>query len=319
MPDGGDALVLTTVPTIGDIAPAEWDACAGADNPFVGHAFLKALEDSGSVGRRTGWQPLYPTIRDSGGALIACAPMYLKGHSNGEYVFDHGWAQAYERAGGKYYPKLLVAVPFTPVPGPRLLARPDAATQSARTTLARGIVEVARRLNLSSLHINFPHEDDKSCLEELGLMQRLGCQYHWHNRGYGSFDEFLNDLSSRKRKMIRRERRQAVADGIVLRALTGPDIQSHHWDAFFAFYMDTGERKWGRPYLTRGFFDCIGQFMADRVVLMLAEMEGRPVAGALNFRGKDALYGRNWGCLADYKFLHFETCYYQAIDYAIAQ
>jgi predicted N-acyltransferase len=318
VPDGGDALVLTTVPSIGEIAPAEWDACAGAGNPFLRHAFLKALEDSGSVGRKTGWQPLYPTIRDGGGALLAAAPMYVKSHSQGEYVFDHGWAQAYERAGGQYYPKLQVAVPFTPVPGPRLLVRPGADAVNVRSTLARGLVEVARRLNLSSLHITFVNEDDRSCLEQHGMMMRLGCQYHWRNQDYRTFDDFLDDLSSRKRKMIRRERREAIAGGTTIRPLSGAEIRPRHWDAFFAFYMDTGGRKWGRPYLTREFFDCIGADMAEQIVLMLAEKDGQPVAGALNLRGADALYGRNWGCLVDYKFLHFETCYYQAIEYAIA-
>jgi predicted N-acyltransferase len=242
----------------------------------------------------------------------------VKSHSQGEYVFDHGWAQAYERAGGRYYPKLQVAVPFTPVPGPRLLVRPGAASEEARGALLHGLVEVARRLGVSSLHVTFPHADDARALEDAGLMLRLGCQYHWTNRGYRTFDDFLADLASRKRKAIRRERREAVAGGIAIRALSGADIRPQHWDAFFTFYMDTGGRKWGRPYLTRGFFDCIGATLADRVVLMLAEADGRPVAGALNLRGGDALYGRNWGCLGEYKFLPFETCYYRAIEYAIA-
>jgi predicted N-acyltransferase len=318
MPDGREPTQIRTVESIAAIPAAAWDACAGDDNPFVGHAFLKALEDSRSVGARTGWMPRHVVVEDGGGALLAAAPMYAKGHSSGEYVFDHGWAQAFERAGGRYYPKLQVAVPFTPVPGPRLLVRPGAAAAEARAALIHGLVEIAKRMGVSSLHITFPHADDAQALGEAGLLLRLGVQYHWANKGYGSFEDFLADLSSRKRKAIRKERREALANGLTIRALSGGDIRQRHWDAFFAFYMDTGDRKWGRPYLTRAFFDCIGATMADRVVLMLAEQDGRPVAGALNLQGREALYGRNWGCLGEFKFLHFETCYYQAIDYAIA-
>jgi uncharacterized protein len=318
MPDGREPMQIRTVESIAAIPAAAWDACAGDDNPFVGHAFLKALEDSRSVGPRTGWMPRHVVVEDGGGALLAAAPMYVKGHSNGEYVFDHGWAQAFERAGGRYYPKLQVAVPFTPVPGPRLLARPGTAADDARAALIHGLVEIAKRTGVSSLHVTFPHERDARALGEAGLMLRLGVQYHWANKGYGSFEDFLGDLSSRKRKAIRKERREALANDLTIRALSGSDLKPRHWDAFFAFYMDTGDRKWGRPYLTRAFFDCIGATMADRVVLMLAEQDGRPVAGALNLRGREALYGRNWGCLGEFKFLHFETCYYQAIEYAIA-
>jgi predicted N-acyltransferase len=318
MPDGREPMQIRTVESIAAIPAAAWDACAGDDNPFVGHAFLKALEDSRSVSARTGWMPRHVVVEDGGGTLLAAAPMYVKGHSNGEYVFDHGWAQAFERAGGRYYPKLQVAVPFTPVPGPRLLVRPGAAAADARAALIHGLVEIAKRTGVSSLHVTFPHEDDARVLGEAGLMLRLGVQYHWANKGYGSFEDFLADLSSRKRKAIRKERREALANGLTIRALSGDDIKPRHWDAFFAFYMDTGDRKWGRPYLTRAFFDCIGATLADHVVLMLAEQDGRPVAGALNLRGREALYGRNWGCLGEFKFLHFETCYYQAIDYAIA-
>jgi len=318
MPDGREPMRIRTIGAIAEIPAAAWDACAGDDNPFVCHAFLKALEDSRSVGPKTGWLPQHIVVEDGAGTVLAAAPTYVKGHSQGEYVFDHGWAQAYERAGGRYYPKLQVAVPFTPVPGPRLLVRPGTASSDARAALLHGTVEVAKRLNVSSLHITFPHEADKLALDEAGLMMRLGCQYHWTNRGYRNFDDFLADLASRKRKSIRKERREAVADGIAIRALSGDEIEPRHWDAFFSFYMDTGGRKWGRPYLTRPFFECIGASMADRIVLMLAEQNGRPVAGALNLRGREALYGRNWGCLGEFKFLHFETCYYQAIDYAIA-
>jgi len=318
MPDGREPMQIRTVESIAAIPAAAWDSCAGDDNPFVSHAFLKALEDSRSVGARTGWMPRHVVVEDGAGALLAAAPMYAKSHSQGEYVFDHGWAQAFERAGGRYYPKLQVAVPFTPVPGPRLLVRPGAAAADAGAALVHGLVEIAKRTGVSSLHITFPHESDAQRLVEAGLMLRLGCQFHWTNKGYGSFEDFLADLSSRKRKAIRKERREALAGDLTIRALSGSDITPRHWDAFFAFYMDTGGRKWGRPYLTRGFFECIGATLADRVVLMIAEQHGRPVAGALNLRGREALYGRNWGCLGDFRFLHFETCYYQAIEYAIA-
>jgi predicted N-acyltransferase len=309
---------IRTIETIAAVPAAAWDACAGTDNPFVSHAFLKALEESRSVGARTGWLPRHVLVEDGGGALLAAAPMYVKSHSQGEYVFDHGWAQAYERAGGRYYPKLQVAVPFTPVPGPRLLVRPGPLADEARGALLHGLVEIARRLNVSSLHITFPHAEEAQRLAAAGFMLRLGCQYHWTNRGYRTFEDFLADLSSRKRKAIRKERREALAGGITIRALGGDEIRPRHWDAFFAFYMDTGGRKWGRPYLTRAFFECLGASLADRTVLVLAEQDGSPVAGALNLRGTDALYGRNWGCLGDFRFLHFEACYYQAIEYAIA-
>jgi predicted N-acyltransferase len=318
MPDGREPMQIRTIESIAAMPAAAWDACAGSDNPFVGHAFLRALEDSRSVGGRTGWLPRHVVVEDGAGALLAAAPMYVKSHSQGEYVFDHGWAEAYERAGGRYYPKLQVAVPFTPVPGPRLLVRPGPSADDARAALLHGLVEIAKRLNVSSLHVTFPHAQDVTHLTDAGLMLRLGCQYHWSNRGYRTFDDFLADLSSRKRKAIRKERREALAGGLAIRALSGDDIKPRHWDAFFAFYMDTGGRKWGRPYLTRAFFECLGATLADRIVLMLAEQDGRPVAGALNLRGAEALYGRNWGCLGDYRFLHFEACYYQAIDYAIA-
>jgi hypothetical protein len=317
MPDDGEKLALKLVGRIADIPAEAWDACAGDGNPFVSHAFLRALEDSRSVGGRSGWLPQHVAVEDGGGRLLACAPLYVKSHSQGEYVFDQGWAQAYERAGGRYYPKLQLAVPFTPVPGPRLLVRPGPLAEAVRGVLVRGLIEVAERLGVSSLHITFPQEADRRHLAEAGLMIRLGCQYHWANNGYRSFDDFLASLASRKRKAIRRERREALADGIEIRALSGGDIRPQHWDAFFAFYMDTGDRKWGRPYLTRGFFEAIGASMADKIVLMMAEKDGRPVAGALNLRGRTTLYGRNWGCLGDFRFLHFETCYYQAIDYAI--
>ncbi len=318
MPDGREPLRLRTVAAIGELPAAAWDACAGDDNPFVSHAFLRALEDSGSVGPKTGWRPRHVVVEDGSGALVATAPLYLKSHSQGEYVFDHGWAEAWERAGGRYYPKLQLAVPFTPVPGPRLLVRPGHEAEATRGALSHGLVEIARRLGVSSLHATFVQEADLQTLGEAGLMVRLGCQFHWANRGYRTFEDFLGELSSRKRKAIRRERRAATADGLAVHTLSGGEIEPRLCDAFFAFSMDSGRRKWGRPYLTRAFFERIGATMPDRIVLVMAERDGRPVAGALNLRGRDALYGRNWGCLEDHRFLHFEACYYQAIDYAIA-
>src|SRR5262245_2378592 len=317
MPDGREPATIRSLRAIEEIASASWDACAGGDNPFVSYAFLRALEDSKSVGSRTGWQPHHVVLEDAGGEVLAVAPLYAKTHSQGEYVFDHGWAQAYERAGGQYYPKLQVAVPFTPVPGPRLLVRPTADAPALRRALIGGLVEIARRAGVSSLHVTFSNDADTEALESAGLMLRLGCQYHWANQGYENFEDFLNALASRKRKQIRRERREAAAGGVILLTLEGDEIKPRHWETFFAFYMDTGGRKWGRPYLTRDFFHRLGATMADKCVLILAEKDGDYVAGALNLRGRDALYGRHWGCLGEYRFLHFEACYYQAIDYAI--
>jgi len=317
MPDGGDAISIRVVEGVDAVGAGAWDACAGPDNPFVGHAFLKALEDSSSVGAEAGWLPRHLVMEDSAGGLLAAAPMYVKGHSYGEYVFDHGWADAYERAGGRYYPKLQVAVPFTPVPGPRLLVRPGPGAERSREILIAGMVETARRLGVSSLHVTFPTEAEARVLEAAGLMLRRGQQFHWHNQGYESFDDFLAALSSRKRKAIRKERRQVAESGVRLYALSGADIAPRHWDAFFAHYISTSDRKWGYPYLNREFFECLGASLADKVVLVMAEDDGKLVAGALNLRGNDAIYGRNWGCLGHYKFLHFEACYYRAIDYAI--
>ena len=318
MPDGQEPTTIRVIDSIGAVEAARWDACAGDGNPFVAHAFLAALEDSGSVRAETGWLPQHLLAESGAGELLGVAPMYLKGHSYGEYVFDHGWAAAYERAGGRYYPKLQVAVPFTPVPGPRLLVKPGPLAESVREILIQGMVEVARRSGVSSLHVTFADETDARALAEAGLMIRTGYQFHWANRGYDSFDDFLAALSSRKRKAIRKERREVAESGIQIRVLTGDAIEPRHWDAFFRFYMDTSDRKWGSPYLTRDFFTRLGATMADRVVLVMAEDRGRLVAGALNLRGTDALYGRNWGCVGDYRFLHFEACYYQAIEYAIA-
>jgi uncharacterized protein len=311
--------------------PAEaWDACAnpavfhtnGAGlaagdrhNPFVSHAFLSALEESGCVSRRTGWGPAHVLAEDAGGRLVAAAPCYLKSHSLGEYVFDHGWADAYERAGGRYYPKLQVSVPFTPVTGPRLLAAD--ADLAARSALVSGLRALRAQTNASSIHLTYLPEVDCQDLASDGFLPRSGQQFHWFNDGYASFDDFLAALASRKRKAIRRERRDALGHGVTIERLTGRDITEAHWDAFFAFYMDTGSRKWGRPYLNRAVFSLFGERMAERILLVLAKRAGRPIAGALNFIGGDALYGRNWGCLEDHPFLHFELCYYQAIDFAI--
>lgn len=309
------SLTARIVDRLETMSAAAWDACAGADNPFVSHAFLNALETSGSVGRGTGWLPQHLVLEDDAGDLKAVAPLYVKGHSQGEYVFDHGWAEAYERAGGRYYPKLQLAVPFSPVPGPRLLVKPSADDAVMRSALIGALTSTVEKSGLSSLHITFCTGEEAAELAEHGYLHRLGCQYHWHNDGYGSFDDFLATLSSRKRKAIRKER--ASVAGIDVRALSGDDLKPAHWDAFFDFYMDTGSRKWGRPYLTRAFFDAIHGTLRDKIVLVMAFRDGMPIAGALNLRGTDALYGRNWGCVEDVPNLHFECCYYQAIDYAI--
>lgn len=316
MPDGGPALTLTLHSAIAEIAPDAWDACAGEGNPFVSHAFLSALEDSGSAGPRTGWLPRHAALRDAAGGLLAVAPMYAKSHSYGEYVFDHGWANALERAGGDYYPKLQVAVPFSPVPGPRLLVRPGAGVPHA--TLAGALAQACRELGLSSVHVTFCTEPEWQALGQGGWLQRLGMQFHWENEGYAGFEDFLGALASRKRKVLRRERRDANAAGLTFQALSGTDLRERHWDAFYRFYTSTVDRKWGSAYLTRRFFSLLGERLGDRVVLMLAENAGKPVAGALNLAGAEALYGRNWGCTGDWPFLHFELCYYRAIDWAIA-
>ena len=316
MPDGGDAIAVRVVARIADLPAEEWDACAGA-NPFVRHAFLAALEESGSATAESGWLPQHLTIEGPDGRLIGAAPLYLKNHSYGEYVFDWGWADAYERAGGRYYPKLQASVPFTPVTGPRLLVRPDADRAAVTTALVAGMVELAKRHGASSVHVTFPTRREWQCLGEAGFLQRLGLQYHWENPGYGSFDDFLGSLASRKRKAIRRERRAVAESGITMRALTGPEIEPRHWDAFHDFYLATSEKKWGPAYLTRDFFDRLGETMARNVVLVLAELDGRPVAGALNLMGDGTLYGRNWGSAGRFRFLHFEACYYQAIEFAI--
>ncbi len=293
---------------------AEWDACAGGDNPFVSHAFLSALEDSGSATARRGWQPVPIAIDDGDGRLAAVLPAYAKTHSQGEYVFDHGWADAWTRAGGQYYPKLQIAVPFSPVPGPRLLARDPALAPN----LIAAAEAVVRQHGLSSAHATFVAAEQIPLFEAAGWLIREDRQFHWTNDGYGSFDDFLGALASRKRKAIRKERAAAV-EGLEIAHLTGASLTEAHWDAFWLFYQDTGARKWGRPYLTRRFFSLLGERMADKVLLMLALRDGQPIAGALNLIGADTLYGRYWGAREEVPFLHFELCYYQAIDAAIAR
>ncbi len=316
MPDGTASLTLTLHRSIGEIAPADWDACAGTDNPFVSHSFLLALEESGSAGSKTGWLPQHAALSDPHGRILAVAPMYAKSHSYGEYVFDHGWAHALERAGGDYYPKLQVAVPFSPVPGPRLLLHPEGGVAPA--ALGRALAQACEELGTSSVHATFCTQPEWEALGEAGWLQRLGMQFHWENAGYASFDDFLGALASRKRKAIRRERRDAQSCGLEFVTLRGPEIGRREWDAFFAFYMSTSDRKWGSAYLKRKFFSLLSERLGEAVVLMLALKGGTPVAGALNLMGSDALYGRNWGCRGDWPFLHFELCYYQAIDFAIA-
>ncbi|QPQ54591.1 N-acetyltransferase [Allosphingosinicella flava] len=299
---------------VSTLDPAQWDAVAGADNPFLSHAFLSALEESGSVGARTGWQPA-PIVIDGPDRRIAAAlPAYAKSHSQGEYVFDHAWADAYERAGGDYYPKLQIAVPFTPVPGRRLLTQNPALIPA----LIAGAESLAKGSGLSSVHATFIDEGEVAAFEAAGWLIRVDRQFHWHNDGFGDFDDFLATLASRKRKAIRKERAAAL-EGLTVRQAGGAEITEADWDAFWAFYQDTGARKWGRPYLTRTFFSQIGASMADRLLLVFAERDGRPIAGALNFIGGDTLYGRYWGATEEVQHLHFEICYYQAIDFAIAQ
>lgn len=315
MPDGSATLTLTLHARIADIDAADWDACAGDDNPFVSHAFLSALEDSGSAGSRTGWLPQHAVLRGEDQQVVAVTPLYAKSHSYGEYVFDHGWANALERAGGNYYPKLQCAVPFSPVPGPRLLRRPG--TGIPIGAMANALEQACATHDLSSVHVTFCQEDEWEGLGAAGWLQRIGMQFHWENEGYATFDDFLGALSSRKRKVLRRERRDANAAGLTFHALSGSDISESHWDAFYRFYQSTVDRKWGSAYLTRSFFSLLGERLGDKVVLMYAQNGKTPVAGALNLAGAEALYGRNWGCRGDWPFLHFELCYYRAIDWAI--
>jgi predicted N-acyltransferase len=329
---------IRIVPSIADIPAATWDACANPRfvkanceashvspeesgiapfNPFVSHGFLSALEDSQSAVPRTGWAPQHLLLEAHDGAVLGAVPCYLKSHSQGEYVFDHGWAEAYERAGGDYYPKLQVSVPFTPATGPRLLARPGSGAATVRQALAKGLLALCNQRSTSSVHATFLLERDCDLLTENGFLKRMDRQFHWENAGYGTFEDFLTALASRKRKLIRRERKEALADGVSIHWLTGADLTKEVWDAFFRFYMDTGSRKWGRPYLTRAFYSLVGERIPDNVLLVMAKRAGRWIAGAINFIGGDTLYGRHWGAIEHHPFLHFEVCYYQAIEYAI--
>jgi uncharacterized protein len=336
-------LRISAVNAIGGVDQAEWDACANpaatcpqtADaprsasqvpdpfqdsvyNPFISHSFLAALEESKSVGRQSGWQVQHLLVTGADDTLLAAAPCYIKSHSRGEYVFDRGWAEAYERAGGAYYPKLQVAVPFTPATGRRLLVRPGPQAPAIRQALAQGLVALCQHDEASGVHVTFATEQEFRLLGEIGFLQRNDQQFHWQNQGYTSFDDFLGALTARKRKTIRRERHDALANDISVHWLTGRDLTENVWDAFFAFYMETGSRKWGRPYLTREFYSLVGEKMADRILLVMAKRAGRWIAGAINFIGSHTLFGRHWGAVEHHPFLHFELCYYQAIDYAIA-
>jgi predicted N-acyltransferase len=305
---------------IAEIGRDAWDACAGRSdepaNPFVAFAFLDSLEQSGCAVERAGWAPQHLSVEDEDGRIAAVTPLYLKSHSQGEYIFDHSWADAYERAGGRYYPKLVCASPFSPVTGPRLLVREGVDLEAGRQALLGGALTLCQKFEASTLGVNFPTESEWSFLGRQGMLLRQNQQYHWVNQGYACFEDFLGALSSGRRKTIRRERRDAV-EGLEIVRLTGGDLTEDHWDAFFAFYMDTGSRKWGSPYLNRRFFSLLGERMADKVLLVLARRDGRWIAGALNLIGGDCLFGRNWGCLEDVRFLHFELCYYQAIEFAI--
>ena len=318
-------LRIRVIPAMADIPAGAWDACANPNsnsqeksyNPFISHAFLSALEASGSATARTGWQPQHLLAETEDGTVLGAAPAYLKTHSRGEYVFDAGWAEAYERAGGSYYPKVQVSVPFTPAAGRRLLVPPSENADNIRQGLASGLIELAELRDASSVHVTFAPENEWRLLGELGYLQRNDQQFHWENANYGTFDDFLGALAARKRKAIRRERREALEHGIEVVWITGSDLTESVWDHFFAFYMETGSRKWGRPYLTRQFYSLIGETMRERVLLVMAKRAGRYIAGAINFIGSDALYGRHWGAVEHHPFLHFELCYYQAIEFAI--
>jgi predicted N-acyltransferase len=316
------AAKVEAVSQIAEVPAEAWDACANPDpatfNPFIAHGFLKALEDAGSVGGRTGWAPRHLVLRDEAGEIKGCAPCYLKSHSQGEYMFDHSWADAFMQAGGRYYPKLQIAVPFTPVPGRRLLARPGPDAEETEAMLAAAAAEIAERNGISGVHVTFLTEGEWTRLGAQGLLQRTSQQFHWRNEGYRTFDDYLASLASRKRKATRKEREQALAGGLTVEWLRGKEIKEADWDVFFEFYMETGSRKWGRPYLNRKFFSLLGAgAVGGSCLLMLAKRGRHPIAGSLHLVGGDCLYGRYWGAVEHQPFLHFEMCYYQAIDYAI--
>ncbi len=327
MADGGrdGTISIEAVGAISAISAADWDACACPEtldggrpsDPFTTHRFLLALEESGSASPRAGWAPRHLAARDASGRLLGVTPLYLKSHSQGEYVFDHAWAHALERAGGDYYPKLQCAVPFTPATGRRLLAHPDAPRDLVEPALLQGAMELARRGDISSLHLTFCTQGEWERGGALGLLQRQDQQFHWESRGYATFEDFLADLASRKRKQLRKEREQATANDVEIVRLTGDALQPEHWDAFWLFYQDTGSRKWGRPYLNRRFFELVQERLRDDALLVLCRRDGRWIAGALNFIGRSTLFGRYWGCAEDHPCLHFEACYYQAIDAAL--
>lgn len=322
--DAGE-IVIRVEQSFAAFSPDEWAHLGGTSrgdsafsyNPFISHAFLSSLEDSGCAVQRTGWLGQHLRLEAADGTLLGAVPCYLKNHSQGEYVFDHGWADAFERAGGRYYPKLQASVPFTPATGPRLLVRRDVDAGPVRLALAEGLKALTERLGASSVHVTFATGADVETLGNRGFLRRTDQQFHFFNRDYASYDDFLATLASRKRKALKRERREALSAGIEIDWLTGRDLTEAVWDDFFAFYLDTGGRKWGRPYLNREFFSLVGERMADDVLLVMARRDGRYIAGAINFIGSDALYGRNWGCIEDHPFLHFEVCYHQAIDFAI--
>ncbi len=316
MPDGGEAVTVKVLGAIDEIAAEDWNACAGTANPFVRHEFLGALEDSGAVSGRTGWAQRHLVVEDDDGQIVGVAPCYLKSHSYGEYVFDWGWADAFQRAGGKYYPKLQVSVPFSPVSGPRLLTRPGPEAEKIERILVAGLMELAKSHDASSFHVTFCTEGEYTRLGQAGLLQRMGQQFHWKNDSYETFDDFLATLSSRKRKSIRKERRDAN-ELVHIETLTGDALEERHMDAFFGFYMNTIDRKWSDAYLNRKFFHLLRERMADNVVLIMASYEDRFVGGALNILGEDTLYGRNWGCVERFRNLYFEACFYRAIDFAI--
>ncbi|NEJ23286.1 GNAT family N-acetyltransferase [Rhizobium leguminosarum] len=309
------------------ISPESWSRLSGASktcstlayNPFVSHAFLSSLEESGSADAETGWLGHHLLLETDRGELIGALPGYLKNHSQGEYVFDHGWADAFERAGGRYYPKLQCSIPFTPATGPRLLVAEGLQRLPIQSAIAESLKEVVRRLGISSAHITFVPDEEIGVFEMDGYLHRTDQQFHFINDGYANHEEFLETLASRKRKALRKERRAALENGISIDWLTGSDLTERIWDQFFKFYMDTGGRKWGRPYLTRKFYSLIGERMADDILLVMAKRDGRYIAGAINFIGGDALYGRHWGCIEDHPFLHFEVCYHQAIDFALSK
>ncbi len=322
---GAGEFAIRVMPSLDAMPAMEWSALGGASrgadepyNPFLSHAFLTSLEESGCVSHETGWLPQHLRLEAPDGRMLGAVPCYLKSHSQGEYVFDYGWADAFERAGGRYYPKLQVSIPFTPASGPRLLAAPGEDRPTVGAALAEGLKALCARIGASSVHVTFAPEDQARLLTEHGFLHRTDQQFHFFNEGYESYDNFLATLASRKRKALKKERRTALENGIEIDWLTGKDITEAALDDFFGFYMDTGSRKWGRPYLNREFYSLVAERMADDILLVMARRDGRYIAGAINFIGSDTLYGRHWGCVEDHPFLHFEVCYHQAIDFAIA-